>query len=224
MAPTTDPKPTNTVNIPWSCLISQPPKITTPSKLPPSQQKSFVQALSNVCDIPLSQLPKSCVKGDNIAILIPEEEYVVGINACKHNLHGRVILPKGTTPYIVEGLRAKLASLWKSIGRWGIMSLGKGFFEFTFSSLEDLRRIRSAGSWSLAPGLLKLFAWAPDFNPIFQQQTTAQVWIRIYGLSQEYWRPKILFTIASGLGTPICTDSYTNKPMLDRTFGHYARV
>jgi hypothetical protein len=48
--------------------------------------------------------------------------------------------------------------------------------------------------------------------------------MRIYGLGQEYWRPKILFAIASSVGTPICTDSNTGKPMLERTFGHFARV
>jgi hypothetical protein len=53
-----------------------------------------------------------------------------------------------------------------------------------------------------------------------QHQTSAQVWIRIFGLSQEYWRQNILFVVASSKGIPICTDSFTNKPMLERTFGH----
>jgi hypothetical protein len=46
----------------------------------------------------------------------------------------------------------------------------------------------------------------------------------MYGLAQEYWRPKILFAIASSIGTPICTDAIAAKPMFDRTFGHFARV
>jgi hypothetical protein len=46
----------------------------------------------------------------------------------------------------------------------------------------------------------------------------------MYGLAQEYWRPKILFAIASSIGTPICTDAIADKPMFDRTFGHFARV
>jgi hypothetical protein len=33
-----------------------------------------------------------------------------------------------------------------------------------------------------------------------------------------------LFSIASGIGSPLCTDSVTAKPMLERTFGLYARV
>lgn len=84
--------------------------------------------------------------------------------------------------------------------------------------------MRSSGSWNLEPGLLKLFAWTKDFDPALQQNSSAQVWLRIYGLSQEYWRPKILFAIASSVGTPICTDAATTKPMIERTFGHFARV
>jgi len=76
----------------------------------------------------------------------------------------------------------------------------------------------------LNPGFLKLFAWTKNFSANTQQQSSAQVWIRIYGLSQEYWRLKILFAIESSVGTPICTDHATNKPMFEREFGHFARV
>ncbi|XP_058773455.1 uncharacterized protein LOC131647592 [Vicia villosa] len=104
------------------------------------------------------------------------------------------------------------------------MSLGKGFYEFTFSLIEDVKRVRSVASWNLNPGLLKLFAWTKDFNPSTQQQSSAQVWVRFYALSQEYWHPKILFAIARSIGSPICTDAVTNKAMIDRTFGHFVRV
>jgi hypothetical protein len=78
--------------------------------------------------------------------------------------------------------------------------------------------------WNLNPGLLKLFAWSKDFNPRLQHNTSAQVWVRLYGLSQEYWHKNILFTIASSVGTPICIDVVTAKPMHERTFGQFARV
>ena len=212
----------------WRCLQDY----DSPSLPPPSnpktamfvQQKTFAQALSNVCDIPHSQLPKPCVKGDDIAISIPDEEYDAGLEACKHNLQGRIIWPKGTAPVALDTLKSKLSTLWKSLGRWGVISLGKGCYEFVFSSVEDLRSVRSVGSWNLSPGILKLFAWSENFNPYIQHQTNAQVWVRLYGLSQEYWRKKILFAIASSVGTPICTDSISGKPMIERTFGHFARV
>jgi hypothetical protein len=215
-------------NIPWKCLDleSEPTKtiINQPNLNQPKTPKTFVQALSNVCDIPLSQLPQPVVKGDRLAIEIPEVAYQVGLDACKHNLHGRILWPKGSSPLSVVALKAKLSSVWKDFSKWGLISLGKGFYEFTFSTLEDVRRVRSVPSWSLNPGLLKLFAWSKDFNPKAQQNTFAQLWVKFYGLSQEYWHKNILFTIVGSLGTPICMDSVTARPMHERTFGQFARV
>jgi hypothetical protein len=193
-------------NIPWKCLDLNPepqkaiiePQIITIE--PPKTQKIVAQALGNVCDIPLSQFQQPVVKGDRLAIEIPEAAYEAGLEACKHNLHGRIIWPKGSTPLSVVALKDKLALIWKDLSKWGIISLGKGYFEFTFSSLEDVRRVRSIPSWNLNPGLLKFFAWSKDFNPKMQHNTSAQVWVKIFGLSQEYWHKTILFTIARSLG------------------------
>ncbi|XP_058762536.1 uncharacterized protein LOC131635916 [Vicia villosa] len=87
-----------------------------------------------------------------------------------------------------------------------------------------MRRVRAAGSISLNPGSLKLFAWTRDFNQALQNNTSAQVWVRFFRLSQEYWRPRILFAIASCVGTPICIDSASAKSRIDRTFGQFVRV
>jgi hypothetical protein len=124
----------------------------------------------------------------------------------------------------VVALKAKLSLIWKDFSRWGVISLGKGFFEFNFSTLEDVKRVRSTPSWNLNPGLLKLFAWTRDFNPKLQHNTSVQVWVKIFGLSQEYWNKTILFTIAGSIGTPICMDSASAKPMHERTFGQFARI
>jgi len=69
-----------------------------------------------------------------------------------------------------------------------------------------------------------LFAWSKDFNPKTQRNSTAQVWVRFYGLSQEYWSKNILYTGAGSLGTPIGTDAITTKPRIERTFGQFVRV
>jgi hypothetical protein len=213
----------STFNIPWKCLdLSIEPKNTTTE--PPKQSKTFAQALTSLCDIPASQLQQPVVKGDRLAIEIPDAAYQAGLDACKHNLHGRILWPKGSSPLSVVALKEKLSIIWKGLSKWGIISLGRGFFEFIFSSLEDVKRVRSIPSWNINPGLLKLFAWSKDFNPKLQQNSFVQVWVRIYGLSQEYWHKNILFTIAGSLGTPICIDSVTAKPMHERTFGRFARV
>jgi hypothetical protein len=150
--------------IPWSCvyLSSKQPDC---EKNQPKNKKSFSQAISNVCEIPLSQLPQPCVKGDMIAFPIPEEEYSTGVNACRHNLHRRIIWPKGATPLTVAAVKSKLAPMWKDLSQWGVSSLGKDLYEFVFSTLEDVRRVRSIASSNLNPGLLKLFALSKDFNP-----------------------------------------------------------
>jgi len=48
--------------------------------------------------------------------------------------------------------------------------------------------------------------------------------VRVFGLSQEYWRPNIIFSITSSVGSSICADSITIKPIFDITFGHFVRV
>ncbi|KAK2360275.1 hypothetical protein QL285_085560 [Trifolium repens] len=101
-----------------------------------------------------------------------------------------------------------------------MVSLGKGYFEFNFSSLDDLSAVRSIGFWNLSPGLLRTFAWSADFNPHNVQPSNAQTWIHIHGLAREYWQPKILFEIAGALGSPLALDEATKK----RTFGHFARI
>lgn len=114
-----------------------------------TQPKTFAQVLSNLsvyCDIPSSQLPKPVLKGDNFSISIPEEEYEAGVMSCKLNLQARIIWPKGSSPLSIYDLRNKLSSLWRNLGKWGISSLGKGYYELTFSSLEDVKKVRSVPS------------------------------------------------------------------------------
>lgn len=76
---------------------------------------------------------------------------------------------------------------------------------------SDFTRKLIVEAWNLNLGLLKLFAWAKDSNHRMQKRTKAQVWVRFYRLSQEHWRPKILFAGASNVGTPTLTDDVTTK-------------
>jgi hypothetical protein len=89
----------------------------------------------------------------------------------------------------MQDLKERILKFWKTNEQWSIVSLGKGYYEFIFSSLDDLSAVRSLGFWNLSPGLLMTFAWSVDFNPFTAQPTDAQTWIRIHGLAREYWRP-----------------------------------
>lgn len=121
-------------------------------------------------------------------------------------------------------LRIKLTTLWHAIGKLGVTSLGKGFYKFCFSILDDVGRVRFMLSWNLNPRVLKLLLWSRDFIPNNVNHTSAQVWVRIHGLPTEYGTPKIIFAIASNLCTPICIDSISNRSPFDKVFGHFVRV
>ncbi|XP_019420741.1 PREDICTED: uncharacterized protein LOC109330928 [Lupinus angustifolius] len=83
-----------------------------------------------------------------------------------------------------------------------------------------MRSVCSTGSWNLKPGFLRLFLWTPDFNPSLQKLSHSQCWVKILGLPQEYWSPKIIFSIAGVIGTPIAIDEATNN----RSFRHFSKV
>ncbi|KAF1880119.1 hypothetical protein Lal_00022248 [Lupinus albus] len=178
---------------------------------------SIIVFVGNRISLPL---PQPCIKGDAIAIKIPEADYQDGLKWCKNHLHGRVILVKRDTPFRFADLKFKLHSLWLMIGKWNMISLGRGFYDFSFASLEDMRMVCSVGSWSLKPGILRLSLWSPNFNPNKQKMSHSQCWIKLMGLPLEYWSPKVIFSIAGGVRTPIALDEATTN----RTFCHFAKV
>lgn len=126
MNPKHNPKtnPTkNTSNNSGKCLAetnNTSNNITKPSIAVQKQEKTFAQAVTNLCDIPSYQLPQPILKGDNFSFEIPEDDYDDGMTACKFNLYARVIWPKGSTPLIVHALCSKLATMWKDMSQWGI--------------------------------------------------------------------------------------------------------
>ncbi|PNX78340.1 hypothetical protein L195_g034318 [Trifolium pratense] len=68
-------------------------------------------------------------------------------NSC--NIHASQ-LPK----LCLKDLKAQILKFWETNAPWCMVSLGNGYFEFIFSSINDLSAIRSIGSWNLSPGAL----------------------------------------------------------------------
>lgn len=113
--------------IPWKFLAAHSSSSSHLSSSSPTlpQKKTFAQALNNACDIPLSQLLVPCMKGDGLAVKIPEDEYKACLEGCKNNLHGRLLLSKGDSPIKHNNPRAKLLNLWKPLGHWKVVPIGK---------------------------------------------------------------------------------------------------
>lgn len=207
--------------IPWTFLnvdLALPIPNTTHAT-PVLQRKTFAQALNNAYDIPVSQLPTLCIKGDIVFIKIPEDEYQAGSVECKNNLYGRILFPKGAKPLTFLEIKALLKKQWVPLIRWNMVSIGRGFLEFSFSLVEDLRRVLTMGAWTIGPGMLRLFLWTPDFYLNRVKTMNTQCWVHIY-VPKKYWWPKVLFSIARGVGLPLSLDEATKN----RTFGQYARV
>ena len=116
-----------------------PPETVVAEKI--STDKSFAQALSKSCDILLHKLPPKVYIGDTISFKISQDEYESGLEACWSNLHGRLTLQKGDSPLTTKSLKIKLNDLWPSLQNWSVTPLGKGFFEFKFQFIEDMRKI-----------------------------------------------------------------------------------
>lgn len=202
---------------PWPFLASMDSPAVTAAP-PPEPGKSFAQALSTSSDVQLTQFPSKVVMGDSVRIKISQAEYEFGIADCSRNLHGRLTLSKGDSPLTTQALKSKLIGMWPNLKNWHVLPLGKGYFEFNFNSVEDMRKVWAMGVLNLNPGILRFYCWTRDFTPQAQVQSHAQIWVRLMHLPQEYWRRKTLLEIASGLGTPLSIDEAT----LNKRFGLYA--
>lgn len=97
--------------------------------------------------------------GTSVRVRISQAEFENGIADCRFNLHGRITLNKGDTPYTAQALKLKLNNLWPNLRSWHLIPLGRGYYEFGFSSLEDMRRIWALGVVHIKPGFLRCFRW-----------------------------------------------------------------
>jgi len=120
-----------------------------------------------------------------VFIRIYQEEYKKGLYEVQNALRGRLTLSTGDNSYSVHNLVTKLGKLWKTGGKWKMVSLGKGYFDFHFDVIEDIRQIWTAGTINLIR-LILLSQWTKYFNFHSQKQTHASIWIRLIELLQEY--------------------------------------
>jgi len=99
---------------------------------------SFAQALTtSTKTAPNANLSKPTILGETLSIKITQDLYERGMNFCKTNLRGRLVLNKGEKSYSTKEIESKLQKQWKTAGAWRMMSLGRGYYEFFFASEMD---------------------------------------------------------------------------------------
>ncbi|XP_024190658.1 uncharacterized protein LOC112194672 [Rosa chinensis] len=189
----------------------------------PQKPKTFASIVAG-CDethIPINTLAAPTIRGETVYVKINEQIYQEQLRACRTNLIGRLLLRKGSPPMKTETLKLSLQSLWQPVGPWHLVPIGKGYFDIHFNSEVDMHKAWGGGTCTLESGIFRLSQWKPDFKPgEVLPQTHAQIWIRISGLSQEYWHHHHILEIAHRVGTPLQLDAATKE----QRFGYYARV
>jgi hypothetical protein len=114
-------------------------------------------------------MPKPCIKGGYICVKLTHNVYERGVEVCKKNFHGRLVMTKGDKLLMSYDLILMLQIIWKDMGQWRLISLCRGFYEFHFATHDDKLKAWSLGSYNLKPGLLRLSKWEPYFNPFTQK-------------------------------------------------------
>jgi len=109
-----------------------------------------------------------------ITIQMSEEDYLAGLKGYKNHLHDIIVLSKGDKSLTHLDICKKLEGAWRSQVSWKASPLGKTFYEFAFSLLEDLRGILGVGSWNLSVGILRVFVYSKDFALATMNMTKAQ--------------------------------------------------
>ncbi|KAK9178535.1 hypothetical protein WN943_027726 [Citrus x changshan-huyou] len=197
--------------------------VSFPSPPPASGSKSFAQVVgtSSSPSTSMLQLPKPIKRGDLTCIKITKSIYQQQLRRCHTNLIGRLLLHPGSTPLKTHELCHLLQVVWKTESTWTLVPLTRGYFDVHFSNKADMQMARSGGICSLPFGVFRLYQWKKDFDPYDPAlHTHAQVWVHLYGLSQEYSNPRTLLEIACAIGAPLQLD----KPTKEGTFGHFAQV
>jgi hypothetical protein len=104
----------------------KPPSIVVEPVINNPPPKSFAQALAaTTMSDNSASLPTPIIRGETLCIQISQETYARGVEVCKRNLRGRVLLNKGDKPYGSREVLTKLQQLWTNIGPWKMTPLAK---------------------------------------------------------------------------------------------------
>jgi hypothetical protein len=151
--------------IDWHVDIAAPAVLSTATRVLPIQlvismapAPTFSQTLTASHKASSNEnLLQPSIRGESVSIRISQAPYEKGIEICKRNLQGRLVLSKGDKPYTSKDLQLKLQKIWKTTGPWCLLSLGKGYYELFFASEADMCSAWTMGTIHLKSGVLRLF-------------------------------------------------------------------
>ncbi|XP_060202998.1 uncharacterized protein LOC132631441 [Lycium barbarum] len=131
----------------------------------------------------------------------PQEDYM------KTALIGYIV---GDTPY-VKSLEAYVANTWKGVKKPQILAHDEGYYIFRFDSVEDCEKVLDAGPYTFHNKPFVIQKWTIDFQFDPDCLTTIPLWVIFPGLPVGYWSIEALSKVASAIGRPRYTDTFTAK-------------
>ncbi|KAF7807491.1 Transposon TX1 uncharacterized [Senna tora] len=79
-------------------------------------------------------------------------------------------------------LESKLCTLWKPIGTFEMIDLGKGYFQVQFTNPSDMDTALDGGPWVIQDHYLTMRRWSPNFDPEVAQVEKTLAWVRLLAI------------------------------------------
>eukprot|EP00253_Pinus_taeda_P008691 PITA_08691 len=90
---------------------------------------------------------------------------------------------------------------WKPRGHIDLKLGAQGFFTAIFTNVEDRNRIFEGGPYFMNNAGLFMKFWEERYNPEKEKLLEAPLWVRLFGLPDEFWDPEILEGIGNSIGS-----------------------
>ena len=81
------------------------------------------------------------------------------------------------------------------------------FFSFAFNYKEDLNMVLCVGPWLFGNSTLTIKKWEPNMDLSDAFFLTTPIWVRLPGLSLEFWHEDIFKGIASSFSELVVVDN-----------------
>ncbi|KAL0289806.1 UNVERIFIED_CONTAM: hypothetical protein Sradi_7065400 [Sesamum radiatum] len=96
-------------------------------------------------------------------------------------------------------------------GLESVSANSNGFYFFRFKTVIYMEEVIEGGPWLFQGQPIVLQSWEQGMTLRRRKHTRVPVWIRLKHLPVEYWTDDGLSAVASGVGTPLYTDSITKR-------------
>lgn len=159
-------------------------------------------------------LPKK--NGGKTFVYPPDDIVEEGISKWNSSLVGQFM--DKPLPYFLVQKAVRL--MWSQFGEVEVFSLENGMFIFRFQDVATCEEVLKSKLWHVSNKPLILRKWQPGMQVLKLTLTSVPVWVKFVHLPMEFWTPKCLSYVASGVGKPL----YADKVIEDQKRLGFARV